>query len=170
MKVLKLLERVSDVLAFCSAMLIIPLVLAMIYEVFMRYALNAPTVWAFELSYMLMGAIFVFGVAYTLKVGDHVNVDFIHATLGARAKAAVDLVGYAVSLPAVAWLSWALWHYAVGAYGSSETSGLSSWNPVVWPFRVILFIGFASLALQMVLEIWKRVLVLSGRAPKLAEQ
>ena len=170
MRLLRYLDRVSDALAFCSALLIVPLVLAMIYEVFMRYVLNAPTVWAFELSYMMMGAIFVFGIAYTLKVGDHLNEDFIHGSLGPKAKAALDLIGFAVSLPAVVWLSWAFWNYTLRAYASGGTSGLSSWNPVVWPFRAILFVGFTSLALQMILEMAKRAMVLAGRAPAQAER
>ena len=42
-----------------AALLVLPLVFAMVYEVVSRYAFGAPTLWAFEISYMMMGAIFL---------------------------------------------------------------------------------------------------------------
>ncbi|MCD6072980.1 MAG: tripartite ATP-independent periplasmic transporter, DctQ component family protein, partial [Microvirga sp.] len=77
-----------------AALLVVPLVFAMVYEVVSRYAFGAPTVWAFEISYMMMGAIFLMAIAYALLVGQHVNVDFIHDALPKRVVALIDLLAY----------------------------------------------------------------------------
>ena len=52
---LRMIERVTGMAGLVVAWIIFPLILATCYEVFSRYALNAPTIWAFELSYMAMG-------------------------------------------------------------------------------------------------------------------
>jgi TRAP-type mannitol/chloroaromatic compound transport system permease small subunit len=51
-KVLSLIDRITGCVGVIAAWLVVPLVLATAYEVFTRYALNAPTVWAFEVGYM----------------------------------------------------------------------------------------------------------------------
>ena len=47
------------------------------FEVFMRYVLSAPTAWAFDMSYMLYGALFMMSGAYALSRNSHVRGDFI---------------------------------------------------------------------------------------------
>lgn len=152
MHLLQRLERLSDVAAVIGAMLMIPLVGIMVYEVLSRYLFSAPTTWAFELSYMLMSGIFSLGFAYALKYRQHVNVDFIYGALSPRWRAVVDLAGYVVFLPCTVWLSLGLFNYALRAYRSGEVSGISAWNPVVWPLRAVLFAGFAFLSLQVLID------------------
>ena len=57
----------AQALLCLAASMALIMVLAMIYEVFSRYALNSPTLWAFDISYMLNGCIFLLGCAYALK-------------------------------------------------------------------------------------------------------
>lgn len=49
------------------------------------------------------------------------------------------------------------------AFASGERSGTSAWNPVLWPFRFILFLGFAAFTLQVFAEIVKRIYSIAGR-------
>ena len=147
------LERLSDIAAVVGAALMVPLVVAMVYEVLSRHLFGAPTIWAFELSYMMMSGIFSLGFAYALKYRQHVNVDFIYGSLSLRWRAVVDLVGYAIFLPCAIAVSNGLFQYALRAYRSGEVSGVSSWNPVVWPLRAVLFTGFAILSLQALVEV-----------------
>lgn len=160
MRFLGYLERVSDIAAFFGAMLMIPLILAMVFEILSRYLFSAPTIWAFELSYMMMAGIFSLGFAYALKRGQHVNVDFIHGALPPRFRAAIDILGYGLFLPCSIWLSYGLFKYAQRAYLSGEVSGISAWNPVIWPLRAVLFTGFAVLSLQVAVEVVKAIRVL----------
>lgn len=154
-RLISTLERITTALGYAGAIMVLPLIFAMVYEVVSRYALGTSTIWAFEIAYMLMATIFMFGMAHTLKRKQHVSVDFLYNMLAPRSQAMVDVVGYILVLPAVAWIAHELFYYAYGAYESGRGSGQSSWNPVVWPMRTVLFIGFTVLALQLVLEIAK---------------
>ena len=60
----------------------------------MRYVLNAPTAWAFDMSYMLYGALFMMSGAYALSRGAHVRGDFIYRKWKPTTQARLDLVLY----------------------------------------------------------------------------
>ena len=157
MRLLRTLERVTDASAVIGVAIILPLIAAMVYEVLSRYLFAAPTFWAYELGYMMMGAIFMFGIAYALKVRQHVSVDILYGGLGPRGKATINLLGYCVLLPCVGWLAYARIGYTVKAYVGHELSGQSAWNPPIWPYRVVLALGFILFALQIIVDIGKNL-------------
>ena len=160
---LRLIERISGWTGAITAWLVMPLVLATVYDVFARYVFNAPTQWAYEVGYMMMGAHALLGMAYTLQVAGHVRIDAFSQFFSQKAKAIVDLVGYSVFvLPCVCWLTWALWKYWLRALETGELSGQSAWNPVIWPFKLIFFVAFVLLVLQIVAEVIKAILFLRG--------
>ncbi len=147
-----------------GAVLVLPLVLAMVYEVVSRYAFNAPTAWAFEVSYMMMGSIFLMGLSYALRENAHVNVDFLHQKAPPRLIALIDLVGYAILAAMLFWLASTLVANAQGVWRTGEGSGLSAWNPPIWPYRVVYALGFALFALQAAAKALENLIVLiTGR-------
>lgn len=165
-KFIRVIDRLSGSTGVIAAWLVVPLIAATCYEVFARYALNAPTIWAFELGYMLTGANFLIGAAYTLRERGHIRIDILYNHLPARTRAIIDIVGYVfLFLPAAMWLDVALWKYAMSAIKSQEFSGQSAWNPVIWPFRVVFFSGFLLLTLQGIAELIRASRYLSGRDP-----
>ena len=168
-KLLRLIDRITGCIGEIAAWLVVPLVLATAYEVFSRYVMNAPTVWAFEIGYMMMGSHFLLGAAYTLRQGSHVRVDLIYGHVSPKVRATIDVVGYLfLLLPVMLWLTWGLWGDFETAWIKNETSGHSSWNPVVWPYRLVFLISFAVLTLQIIGQILRGCMVLLGR-PVLAE-
>ncbi len=146
-----------------SAVLVPPLVFAMVYEVVSRYFFDAPTQWAFELSYMMMGAIFLLGLCYAVKVDQHVKVDFLHARLPARAIALIDGLCYAILTAMLIWLTRTLIFNAINVYNTGEGSGLSAWNPKIWPYRVVYAVGFGLFALQCLARTIENLAVAFGR-------
>jgi TRAP-type mannitol/chloroaromatic compound transport system permease small subunit len=64
------------------------------YEVVVRYLFRAPTPWAFDLSYMMYGTMFMMAGAYTLSRDGHVRGDFIYRLWQPRTQAKVELVLY----------------------------------------------------------------------------
>jgi TRAP-type mannitol/chloroaromatic compound transport system permease small subunit len=68
-----------------------------------------------------------------------------------------------VVLPAVAFISWGLLNHLEDAIRTGERTGSGGWNPVVWPFRGVLLIGFLIFTIQIVAEIIKRVAWIVGR-------
>ncbi len=165
---LRMIERVTGMAGFVIAWLVFPLILAMCYEVFSRYVLNAPTIWAFELSYMVMGAHTLIGAAYTLRERGHIRIDIYYSHYSPKINALVDTIGYLVLfLPVVSLVSIGLWEYWVEAFVNDFHSGQSAWNPVIWPFRFIFFLGFALLWLQGIAELLKFLRSLAGGTDEL---
>ncbi len=171
--IIRVIEAITKGFAYLGAWIIAPLIGAMVWEVFSRYVLAAPTFWAYEVSYMLMGASFMFGIAYCLQMRRHIRVDFVYDQVSLKQQSMIDLFGFIFLLAAPCVLLWlGLWKYLVYAIEHNELSGESAWNPVVWPFRLSFVIGFALLILQTVAEILKCILVLMGHdvpRPKVAE-
>ena len=60
-------------------------------------------------------------------------------------------------------VTWSLWDYWTKALRTAEQSGQSAWNPVIWPFKLVFFIAFVLLALQVFAEMIKAVQYLAGR-------
>jgi TRAP-type mannitol/chloroaromatic compound transport system permease small subunit len=77
--------------------LIIPLVFGATYEVIARYVFNRPTIWAYDLSYMLYGAHFMLGAGYTLLKGGHIRTDIFYQNWSPRTQGRVDALLYPAS-------------------------------------------------------------------------
>jgi TRAP-type mannitol/chloroaromatic compound transport system permease small subunit len=161
-RVARILDRISGTSGAIAAWLVVPLIVASCYEVFSRYALNEPTLWAFELGYMVMGAHFLIGFAYTLREREHVRVDIFFARFPRKTQALIDALTYVVLLlPLALWLSIAFGEKVAKAYESHERSGMSAFNPVIWPFRLVMCAAFVLLALQALAELIRCYLVLN---------
>lgn len=161
---LRLIERISGWSGAIIAWLLMPLILATVYDVAARYLFNAPTQWAYEVGYMMMGTHFLIGMAYTLRHAGHIRIDAFSGKFSQGTKAIIDLVGYALFvLPCCVWLTWSLWDYWMKAFTSNELSGQSAWNPPIWPFKLAFCVAFVLLVLQIVGEILKALLHLTGR-------
>lgn len=146
-----------------GAILVVALIVLMLYDVAARYIFNAPTLWGYDINTWLMGASFILSVGYALSQDSHVRVDLLYTTATKPRLRYVDLIGFVlVLLPVSAWITWGLWHYFHEAYLTQEKSGTSAWNPVLWPFRLILFVGFLAFTLQIVAEIIKRIYSIRG--------
>jgi TRAP-type mannitol/chloroaromatic compound transport system permease small subunit len=163
MVIVRAIERLSRLCGGLAAALVFILVVLMLYDVFMRYVFNAPTLWGFEVSTWTMGAAFILSIGYALATDAHVRVDLLYSRIPRRVLTVVDLIFLPVLLLIVAWLTWGLWGYFFDAYRTGEKSGGSAWNPKVWPFRLILLIGFAAFTLQIVASILKAIAKLQGR-------
>lgn len=149
----RFIGAISGVLGYVSALILVPLIVASVYEVISRYVFNQPTIWAYEIGYMAMGASFLLGSAYALRDGQHVRIDVLACRFSPRLKAILDLAGYLLLfLPIGIWLTFALYHYTLEAYEWGERSGESAWNPVVWPYHLVFFTAFAAMVLQAIAE------------------
>jgi TRAP-type mannitol/chloroaromatic compound transport system permease small subunit len=158
------IESITKFFGYLSACIIPLLAVLIAYEVISRYAFQAPTPWAFEISYMLMGTCFLLAIAFCLQLRRHIRVDFVYDHVSPKKRASIDLVGFVFFLlPMLLWCSWGLWVYFLEAYKVNEVSGESAWNPIIWPFKFIFAFGFYLFGIQVLAEICKCVLVLMGR-------
>ena len=165
---IKIIEKLTGSVGIMASFALVPLVLATCYEVFARYVFGQPTVWAYEVGYILTGAHFLLAMAFTLKSDEHIRIDIFSGHFSQRTRATIDLLAYAVMLPLMCWISYALWLHLAQGYLRSERSGQSALNLPVWPFRVIFLVSFVLLALQIAAEIVKAVRKWRGTQAKAA--
>ena len=157
-------DGISRFFGAIAAALVIVLVALMLYDVVLRYLFNAPTIWGNDLNTWLMGASFVLSIAYAMSTDSHVRVDLLYDRRTRPRIRYFDLVGLTlIILPTVTWVTLGLFDHFMTAYQSGERSGSGGWNPIVWPFKFVLLVGFAIFTLQIVAEIIKRAASLMGK-------
>jgi TRAP-type mannitol/chloroaromatic compound transport system permease small subunit len=150
------------------AWLILVLTLGVSYEVFVRYVLGRPTTWAFDMSYITYGALFLMAGAYTLSRNGHVRADVVYRFWQPRTQAMMDLALYIVFfLPAVVAFMYSGWNYARSSVQFREVSIFSPAGVPVFPLKALIPITGALLLFQGVAEIIRCVLCIrSGRWPQ----
>jgi len=152
-------EKITKGIGWVSAWFTIPLVFSLCYEVFARYLLSQPTIWSYEVSYMLMAAVFLLGAAYTLAEEGHIRIDFLYLKFPLRRKVIVDLFGFIfVFLPVILIIAYSSIKQAIYSYQTSEVSDISPWRPYMWPFRLSIALGFILLSIQGIAETMKRIM------------
>ncbi len=159
--IIKWLEKGTKSIGWLSAWFVLPLVLSLCYEVFARYVIGRPTIWSYEVSYMLMAAIFLLGAAYTLAEGGHIRIDFLYLKFSPQRQAIVDLIGYLiVFLPVIFIIAYSSVKQAIYSCTTHEVSDISPWRPVMWPFRSSIALGFILLSMQGIAETIKKIIKL----------
>ncbi|MBX2805199.1 MAG: TRAP transporter small permease subunit [Hyphomicrobiales bacterium] len=109
------------------------------YEVFMRYVLRNPTPWAFDLSYMMYGTLFMMAGAYTLSRDSHVRGDVIYRLLKPKTQASIELVLYVLFFfPGTLALIFAGWKYAAQSFSYQEVSVYSPANVPIFQFKMVI--------------------------------
>lgn len=147
------IDGLSWILSRVSMVMLAVLVTAMLYEVFARYVMGSPTMWAFDISYMLNGSLFLLASGYTLQRDAHVRIDFLSQRFPARVQAAVNAAAYLLCLlPIFATLTEIAAGKAWKAYVTGEVEAVSPWAPLVWPFYSAIAIGLLGLTLQLLAD------------------
>ncbi len=150
------IDRFTDWTGTIISWLSVPLVLAVIYEVIARYIFHAPTIWAFDATYMLYGTLFMLGAAYALHKGAHIRTDFFWEKFSTRKKGVIDSISYLVFFfPSLAMLFYLSMHEASYAWSINETSDQSPWRPILWPFKGVVPLACLLLLIQGVSELLK---------------
>ena len=131
------------------SLLIYPLILVLVYEVFMRYVLMRPTRYSYDISWMLYVTIVLIGAGYALSKDAHVKADVFYNKLKRRGKMIVNLLCYPafffLSMCAFLNVTFRLMWYAK-VYG--EGGLWSPWDYPLWPIRTVMFISIVLLTLQ----------------------
>jgi TRAP-type mannitol/chloroaromatic compound transport system permease small subunit len=131
------------------------------YEVVVRYAFRAPTPWAFDLSYMLYGTLFMMAGAYTLSRDAHVRGDFIYRLWRPRTQAGVELVLYFLFFfPGVLALVFAGWKYASRSWGYLEVSSNSPAGIPIFQFKSVIVAAGILLFLQGIAQVFRCIICL----------
>ncbi len=159
------IDRLSKAVGHAFAWCIIILTFGTSYEVFVRYALRDPTSWAFDMSYIMYGALFLMAGAYTLSRNAHVRGDVFYRLWPQRVQASVELVLYFIFFfPGVIALMYAGWGYGHESWRIQEVSVNSPVGVPIWQLKLMIpFAGFF-LTLQGIAEVLRCVVCLRDGA------
>ena len=152
----KAIDTIADWSGRAVAWLIIPMTIAVTWEVAARRFFNAPTIWAFDVTYMLYGTHFMLGTAYTLMRIGHVRTDMLYSNWSIRRQNIIDAIGYFFFFfPAMILLFYFGWQEASHSWSIGETSDASPWRPIVYPFKTVIPLTALLLLLQGIGELLK---------------
>ena len=147
-------DNLSAAFGKAFAWLIILMTFGTSYEVFVRYVLNAPTPWAFDVSFIMYGTLFMMGGAYTLSRNGHVRGDFLYRLWSDRTQASVDLVLYLIFyFPGVTALIVTGWKYAERSVRYGEVSVNSPAGIPIFQFKAVMVAAGLLLFVQGIAEI-----------------
>jgi TRAP-type mannitol/chloroaromatic compound transport system permease small subunit len=160
-KILLFVDKVSTWIGHAFSWFIVALTLHVSWEVFSRYALDAPRAWAFDAMIMMYGTLFMMAGAYTLAKSGHVRGDVLYGFFRPRTQATIDLVLYIVFfIPGVVALAWAGYTYAAESWAINEHSTITYEGPPIYPFKTVIPVAGAILLLQGIVEIVRCVICL----------
>jgi TRAP-type mannitol/chloroaromatic compound transport system permease small subunit len=162
------IDQLSKTVGHAFAWCIVILALGTGYEVLVRYIFNDPTSWAFDVSYLMYGAVFYMAGAYTLSRGGHVRADMFYRKWPERTQAVVELVLYVLFFfPGILALIVAGGEYGYDAMRIREVSVNSPAGVPIWPLKMMIPFGAALIALQGLAEVLRCIVCLrEGQWPK----
>jgi len=161
------IDRFSMAVGHAFGWCILILTLGTSYEVFMRYVLNNPTSWAFDMSYILYGGLFIMSGAYALSRNAHVRGDVLFRLLRPRAQATIELILYFIFFyPGVTALIIAGYGYAHDSFGYKEVSVNSPVGVPIWQLKALIPLAGTMLWIQGIAQVIRCILCLrTGRWP-----
>jgi len=164
-RLLSIIDTISEKTGRAVSMIAVPMIVALIYEVVARYVFHRPTIWSYDITYMIYGAHFLLGAAYTLRVKGHIRIDLVYMKFPLRGRAFIDVAGYLfIFFPVMVILLISSIDMAKDAYEIKEVSQFTPWQPILWPFKSLMGVGFFLLLLQGIAEFIRSfVLLVRGK-------
>ncbi|MGB0935851.1 MAG: TRAP transporter small permease subunit [Colwellia sp.] len=157
-KVVTILGRLIDGLGnFCSVLMLL-MVANVFIDVIMRYFFNDVSIAMQELEWHLFGAMFMFGLAYTLKEDAHVRVDIVYDRMSAAKKAWVNILGSLfLALPITLFILYFSIDYTFDAFEMGEGSPDPGGLPYRWVVRSVIPLSCIFLTLSIVYVILSNI-------------
>ena len=150
------IDRFSKVIGSIVCWITIPLILGMVYEVFARKLFLSPTIWAYDMSRFLYGALFMLGAGYALSKGVHIRADFLYRNFKVKTQGTVDFWLYLLFyFPGLLVFLYMTIGFVQESIMRGEKGMDTTWMPYMWPIKTCLLIGIIFLLIQGVSEILK---------------
>ena len=166
------IDVINDWAGKVLCLLMIPLIGVVVFEVISRNAFAimssygwddiaraigiGPTVFAYDISRMISGVLFMGAAGYGLMRGVHIRADFLYRNWSDKTQATVDAVLYiAFFIPSMLFFTIIAAQYWELAYRTGETAFDSPWQPLLWPARLAMPVGGLLLLLQGFTELFR---------------
>ena len=134
----------------------VPLIFGMVYEVLARKFFLAPTIWAYDISRFLYGALFMLGAGYALSKGVHIRADFLYRNFKIKTQGIVDFTLYVLFyFPGLLVFLYMTTGFLQESIMRGERGMDTTWMPYMWPIKTCLWLGIIFLLIQGVSELFK---------------
>ena len=154
--VIRAIDNFTVWTGYLFVLFMIPLVLANVVEVFARYVLSEPTIWALDVTTMSYAALFMLGSALALLKGAHVRTDMLWEAFSDRTKGMIDTLAFLLFfLPTMVVLFFISIDDFLYSVSINERSSSGAWTPVLWPLRGVIPLTAFTLFLQGISELLK---------------
>lgn len=149
---LRAVAAISTLAGWVSAAMIVLAVAITCQMIFVRFVLNASTIWQTEMViYLVIGATLV-GLPYVQRLRGHVNVDLVPISLPRPARKILAIFTLSASIAIVAvmlWYGFDNWHVAWARGWKSDTV----WGVRLWIPYLAMPVGFGLFLLQLVADL-----------------
>jgi len=158
MPVFNLIDKVSTWLGKSVAWLLLVLILALTFDTFMRYLFSAPTVWAFDIAYMIGGSIMLLGMAWVTVRREQVRVDILYTKYSPKVKKILDAtLNILLFFPVYILLIQKAVPRAIYSFTNEEFSEVGFWRPLLWPYRWMIVVALVMWVLAAIVWVIKDV-------------
>lgn len=151
--IVRAVRRLSQACGVLAGLLLVAACAVVCQMVFVRYVLNASTVWQTEFVLYSIVAATLIGSPYVLALRGHVGVDLVGVYAGPRLRRALAVSAACAGIAFCAVLAWSGWRY----FNEARVEGWvteSVWAPPLWIVLAPLPIGIGLLTLQYVIDLW----------------
>ncbi len=165
-RTIKVIDTFTDWTGRTVAWVCVPLALVVFWEVIARFFFDAPTIWAYDMSYMLYSVIFMLGAHFALKRGAHIRTDMLWEKFSDRTKGKIDFYAFILLFfPGMILLFGASVDDAIRAFTMGERGEQTAWRPYLWPLKAVVPLTAVLLLIQGTSEIMKSWFAMrTGRA------
>ncbi|MGQ9695675.1 MAG: TRAP transporter small permease subunit [Thermodesulfobacteriota bacterium] len=148
-KLLRIIDQISTWAGRVVSVAVLVMVIIIAYDVILRYIFRAPTIWQYDVSYMLGGTIIMLGSGYVHLKRRHVRVDIFYNNFSPRLRLYLDIFFTLLFFfPFMTGILISAAEHAIHAYKIKEFSEVGFWRPIMWPFRLTITLGLAVLWFQ----------------------
>ena len=150
------IDKFSKIVGNVVCWILMPLIFAMTYEVLARKLFLAPTIWAYDISRFLYGALFMLGAAYALSKGVHIRADFLYRNFKVKTQGRIDFWLYLLFyFPGLIVFLYMTTGFVQESIMRNERGMDTTWMPYMWPIKSCLWIGIVFLLIQGISELFK---------------
>ena len=150
------IDKLSKWIGSVVCWILMPLIFAMTYEVLARKLFLAPTIWAYDISRFLYGALFMVCAGYALSRGVHIRADFLYRNFKTKNQGLIDFWLYLLFyFPGLIVFLYMTFGFVVESIQRGERGMDTTWMPYMWPIKTCLLIGIIFLLIQGFSELLK---------------
>ncbi|WP_299358596.1 TRAP transporter small permease [uncultured Paracoccus sp.] len=143
-----IVARAETALVFLSGVSLAVIMVVVVADVTMRYALRSPLGWSYDLiGTYLMVCVFFFALSDTLHHHGHIAIDIFAPRLPRRFIHVSLAIGYGASALLLAMIAWQAWYRTAAAWNANNLiSATVPWP--TWPSYFMVLVGSALITMR----------------------